>query len=58
MTSPLKLTAFDCVPEHMGQLGVIAKSKGLTRSALLRLLIAQYVRREAKRAAKEAASAQ
>ncbi|HXA78737.1 MAG TPA: hypothetical protein VNV41_16500 [Candidatus Acidoferrales bacterium] len=51
MTSPLVLTSFDAVPEHMEQLGVIAKSMGLTRSALLRLLISQYVRRAAKRQA-------
>ena len=50
MTSNLALTSFDCVPEHMKQLGMIAKSLGLTRSALLRLLIARHVRRAAKAA--------
>jgi predicted DNA-binding protein len=45
MTSDLTLTSFDCVPEHMEQLGKIAKSLGLTRAALLRLIIARYVRR-------------
>jgi hypothetical protein len=47
MTSNLKFTGFDCVPEHMTQLGLIARESGLTRSALLRMLIAQYVRRHA-----------
>lgn len=45
MTSNLTLTSFDCVPEHMAELGKIAKSLGLTRSALLRFLIARYVHR-------------
>jgi hypothetical protein len=49
--SNLKFTGFDCVPEHMEQLGMIAKSLGLTRSALLRLLIARYVQRELKKQA-------
>ena len=49
MTSNLTLTSFDCVPEHMERLGAIAKSLGLTRSALLRLLIARYVRRETRK---------
>jgi len=44
----LRMASFDCVPEHMEQLGTIAKSLGLTRAALLRLLIARYVRRAAK----------
>ena len=47
MTSDLVLTSFDCVPEHMAQFTKIAKSKGLTRSALLRILIAEYVKRHA-----------
>jgi hypothetical protein len=51
MTSNLTLTSFDAVPEHMEHLGMIAKSLGLTRAALLRLLIARYVRRAAKQAA-------
>jgi len=51
MTSDLVLTSFDCVPEHMVQLRTIARSKGLTRSALLRLLVAEYVKRHAKEAA-------
>jgi hypothetical protein len=49
MTSDLVLTTFDCVPEHMAQLSAIAKSKGLSRGALLRLLISQYVNRAAKK---------
>jgi hypothetical protein len=48
MTSNLTLTSFDAVPEHMAKLGTIAKSLGLPRSALLRLLIAKYVRRAAR----------
>jgi hypothetical protein len=47
----LKLTTFDCVPEHMKKFTAIAHSKGLSRSALLRLMVAEYVRREAKTAA-------
>ena len=48
MTSKLKFTGFDAVPDHMERLGTIAKGFGLTRSALLRLLIAKYVRRTQK----------
>jgi hypothetical protein len=47
MTSNLNLvmTTFDAVPEDMARLGAIAKPMGLSRSALLRLLISRYVRR-------------
>lgn len=50
MTSNLNLvmTTFDAVPEDMARLGAIAKPMGLSRSALLRLLISRYVRRAAK----------
>lgn len=41
----LKLTSFDAVPEHMRELASIAESKGLSKSAYLRLLVAQVVRR-------------
>ena len=58
MKSSLTLTSFDAVPEHMEQLGGIARTIGLTRSALLRLMIARYVRRAAKQAASDAALAQ
>jgi hypothetical protein len=51
MKSKLTLSSFDAVPDHMEQLGAIAKTMGLTRSALLRLLIAKCVRRAAKQAA-------
>jgi predicted transcriptional regulator len=54
MTSAHTLTSFDCVPEHMAQLGTIARSLGISRSALLRLMIAQYVKRAERRAALEA----
>jgi predicted transcriptional regulator len=40
-----KLTSFECVPEHMAQLSIIAKEQGLNRSALLRQIVAKYVRR-------------
>ncbi len=53
MKSSLTLTSFDAVPAHMEQLGTIAKTLGLTRSALLRLLIARYVRRATKQAASD-----
>jgi hypothetical protein len=52
MKSKLTLTSFDAVPDHMEQLGAIAETMGLTRSALLRLLIAKYVRRAARLASK------
>jgi hypothetical protein len=52
MKLKLSLTSFDAVPDHMTQLGEIARSMGLTRSALLRLLISRYVRRATKQAAK------
>jgi hypothetical protein len=44
----MKLTmfAFDGVVGHMKKLGTIAKSKGLSRAALLRLLISDYIRTE------------
>jgi hypothetical protein len=48
MKSNLVMTSFDSVPEHMQQLSEISRSLGLTRSALLRMLIAKYVRRSAK----------
>jgi hypothetical protein len=48
-TSDLKFSGFDGIPEHMAQLGEIAKSLGLSRGALLRLLIAQYLRRESRK---------
>lgn len=48
MKTNLTLTSFDAVPDHMERLGTIAKGFGLTRSALLRLLIAKYVRRTQK----------
>lgn len=50
MISNLKFTGFDAVPEHMEQLGKIAKAFGLTRFAYLRFLIAREVRRAAKQA--------
>lgn len=43
----LKITAFDAVPEHMKALGKCARTMGLSRSALLRLTIARYVKRHA-----------
>jgi hypothetical protein len=46
----LRFTGFDAVPEHLTQLGVIAESLGISRSALLRLVIAQYIHREARKA--------
>jgi hypothetical protein len=51
MNSPsyLKLTSLMAVPAHMTQLRVIAHSRGLSSSALIRLLIAQELRRAAKR---------
>lgn len=45
-TMNLKMTAFDCVPAHMEKLGKIANSKGLSRAALLRLLIFECIRAE------------
>jgi hypothetical protein len=40
-----RITSFDAVPEDMAELSIIAKIQGLTRSALLRQIIAKYVRR-------------
>jgi hypothetical protein len=54
MTSEYTLTSFDCVPEHMESFTAIARSMGISRSALLRLMIAQYVKRAERRAALEA----
>ena len=39
----LKLVSFNAVPEHMERLSVIAKSKGLSCAAFLRLMIAPTV---------------
>ena len=41
----LKLTSLWVVPDDMEQFTAIAKSKGLDLSALIRLLIAGYIRR-------------
>jgi hypothetical protein len=43
----LKLTSFESVPEHMAALSKIAASEGLSKSALLRQMVAQKVRRKA-----------
>jgi hypothetical protein len=48
MKSKWTLTSFDCVPGDMARLAEIARSMGLTRSGLLRLLISKYVRRAAR----------
>jgi hypothetical protein len=42
----LKLTSFDAVPSHMRALSAIAASQGLSTSAMLRLMVAQKVRRK------------
>jgi hypothetical protein len=42
----LKLTSFEAVPEHMRAFGKIAASEGLSKSALLRQMVAQKIRRK------------
>jgi hypothetical protein len=42
----LKLTSFEAIPAHMAQFDKIAKAQGLTKSALLRLMVARTVRRK------------
>ncbi|MGA7640069.1 MAG: ribbon-helix-helix protein, CopG family [Candidatus Acidiferrales bacterium] len=48
----LELTSFDCVPADMVKLSELAAERGLSRSAFLRQMIADKVRR-AERAEKE-----
>ncbi|MGA3294258.1 MAG: hypothetical protein ABSE45_09800 [Candidatus Acidiferrales bacterium] len=49
-SSQLKLTSIMVVPSHMAQLRAVAQSQGLNSSAVVRMLIARYVRRAAKQA--------
>jgi hypothetical protein len=52
----LKTATYVIAVEHMKQLGQLAKSKGTSASHLLRQAVADYLRRESRRAARKAAS--
>jgi antitoxin component of RelBE/YafQ-DinJ toxin-antitoxin module len=43
----LKMITVRVVPQHMGSFAEIARAQGLNASSLIRLLIAQTVRRKA-----------
>jgi hypothetical protein len=43
----LRLSSFKGVPQHMKIFGAVARRRGLSRSALLRLLIFEFIRRHA-----------
>ena len=55
-STELQLVSFHAVPEHWRQLGLLAREQGLNASSMLRLMMAQAVRRAEKQAAKEAAA--
>jgi len=47
--SELRFFGFDGIPEHMAELSEVARSLGLSRGALLRMMIVQYLRKEQRR---------
>ena len=45
----LRMNSFMAIPRHMDRMKVRARSKGLNLSALLRLVISEYLERETKK---------
>jgi hypothetical protein len=53
MTQKLKVASYNVRPDHMEQLGKIAAAQGLNASAMLRVVVAAFVKRENRRAKKD-----